>query len=79
MASREKSESLGPIPEQFAKMHWAPTHWLKEEGGEWLPLSGFSHLKALKDVKAIRYANGWIYDFIVFANGMNPWRHFEDS
>jgi hypothetical protein len=41
-----------------------------EEGGKWYSLKVFD----IERVKAIRFPDGTIYDFVLAEKGKNPWR-----
>jgi hypothetical protein len=73
MSERVKPASSEPIPKEYQKMQWAVVAYQLHENGQWI--EGDS---APPDATIIKYANGWIYDFILKRLGYSPWRHVDD-
>jgi hypothetical protein len=65
-------ESIHPIPEQYCKGQWLPTHYTTEEGGDWNPIA--PGVVVVKSYSSLRYANGWVYDNVLRDKGLHPWR-----
>jgi hypothetical protein len=70
-----KPQTTEPIPEQFQKGQWQPVSYTTHEGGDWIAVK---ESIAPVNYSALQYFNGWIFDNVLKANGLNPWRHIED-
>lgn len=77
MSDVRQPTTTEPIPEQFRRGQWAPVAYTLEEGGQWIPINESTPYPT--SFSAIRYENGWIYDTILKAQGLNPWRSGIDS
>jgi hypothetical protein len=73
MTERTKPETTEPIPEQYQKGQWRPVAYTMREGGDWI----YAESNVPKGYSSLRYANGWIFDTILKAEGLNPWRHID--